>query len=404
MRRLLVAATLLAALPLLGCSGGGPDAQRRGGPLPVRTLPLESEAVERVVEITGTLAGHEEVTISAEVDGKVEAVHADLGDAVEAGAVLLQLERTELRLQVAQARSEYEQALARLGIDAAALDRFDPASHNEVRRTQADLEEAARNLERGQTLLRQNLLAQGEVDTLRTRHLVTEAAHQQALENARSHLAQAKGRRAALGLAEKKLRDASIRSPIRGVVAKRLLSLGAYVRAGEAVAMVVETHPLKLQAEVPERYAGAIREGMEVVVQVAGGGRHAGKVSRIGPLISGTSRTFPVEALFSNDDGALQPGLFAQGTIRLGAQERIFALPETALSSIAGVHKVFVLGDGKAQVRPVTLLRKRGGDALVQGELEDGDLLILTAIARLFDGAEVAPEAAPVNVKGEPAP
>jgi multidrug efflux pump subunit AcrA (membrane-fusion protein) len=123
--------------------------------MPVRTLPLESEAVERVVEITGTLAGREEVTISAEVDGKVEAVVADLGDAVEAGAVLLQLDRTELRLQVAQARSEYDQALARLGIDGAALDRFDPASHTEVRRTQADLDEAARNLERGRTLVRQ---------------------------------------------------------------------------------------------------------------------------------------------------------------------------------------------------------------------------------------------------------
>lgn len=406
MRRLL-AAVLLATLPLLACKGGDATGHRRGGPIPVRTLALEAESVERVVEVTGTLAGQEEVTLSAEVDAKVEAVHADLGDVVQAGAVLFQLDRRELRLQVAQAESDYQQALARLGIDGADLDRFDPASHAEVRRTLADLEEATRNLARGQTLRTQDLLAQGELDTLRTRERVAEAAHQQALENARSHLAQAKGRRAALGLAQKKLRDTSIRSPIAGAVARRLVSLGEYVRAGQAVAVVVVTHPLKLQAEVPERYAGAIREGMRVEVEVAGGGRHVGTVSRIGPLISGSSRTFPVEALFPNDDGALQPGLFAQGRILLGTEEEVFAFPETALSSIAGVHKVFVHEDGKAVERPVTLLRKRGGDALVQGELATGEELILTAIARLFDGAEVAvdptPEPAPA-ARAEPRP
>lgn len=373
------------------------------GPLVVRTQSLQPETVERVVELTGTLAGMEEVTLSSEVDGRVEKVVADLGDAVEEGATILQLDRSALRFQAEQAESEYLQALARLGIDGASLDRFDPASQADVRRTQADLEEARRNLSRGEELLSRNLLAQGEVDTLRTRERVAEAAYQQALENARSNFAQAKGRRAAWGLANKRLRDATIASPIRGMVARRLVALGELVRAGQPVAVVVMTDPLRLQGEIPERYAGTIVAGMPVEIR-AGTARHEGTISRVGPLISGSARTFPVEALLENREGSVQPGLFAQGTVQVGTDEEVFAIPETALSSIAGVHKVFVLADGKARERPVTLLRKRGADALVKGELAAGDTLILTAIARLFDGAEVKVDEAPPTATAGGAP
>jgi len=387
MKRLWLAYVLLALFA--GCSGGGSGPVRGRGPLVVRVQPLRSETVERVVEVSGPLAGLEEVTVSAEVDGRVQRIVADLGDEVQVGSPIVQLDATELRLQAARAESEYLESLARLGIAEAELDAFDPDSQADVRRTRADLEEARRNLERGEELLGRNLLAVGEVDALRTRLRVAEAAYQQALESARSTYAVARGRRAALALARKKVRDATITSPIRGVVARRLVSPGEFLRAGQAVAVVVMTDPLKLQAEIPERYVGRILPGMEVEISAAGTDGHRGKVSRVGPLVSGSSRTFPVEAIFEKPAEHLRPGVFASGVIRLGTQERIFAVPETAISSVAGVHKVFVLVDGVARERPVTILRKRGGDALVQGPLEDGEALILTGIARLYDGAEV---------------
>lgn len=386
MKRLVPIVIFLALL--VACSRDTGPARGRG-PLPVRVQELRSETVEQVVEVSGPLAGMEEVTISAEVDGRVERIVADLGDEVQMGAPLVRLDATELRLQAARAESEYLESLARLGIEDEELDAFDPNAQADVRRTRADLEEARRNLERGEELLSRNLLAVGEVDALRTRVRIAEAAYQQALESARSTYALARGRRAALALARKKVRDATITSPIRGVVAKRLVALGEFVRAGQAVAVVVMTDPLKLQAEVPERYVGRILPGMEVEISAAGSPGHRGKVSRVGPLVSGSSRTFPVEALFEKPAEHLRPGVFASGVIRLGTQEKVFPVPETAISSVAGVHKVFVLKDGAARERPVTILRKRGGDALVQGPLEDGEALILTGIARLYDGAQV---------------
>ncbi|AKU90283.1 efflux RND transporter periplasmic adaptor subunit [Vulgatibacter incomptus] len=392
----IVIALLLA---LAGCSKSEPVQARPNGPVQVHALTVQPERVERIVELTGRLGGAEEVTVSAEVDGRVEKVLADLGDKVALGAPLVQIDASELRLREAQADSDYLQSLAKLGVEAARLDRFEPEAQADVRRAEADLAEARRNLERGEELMKRGLLAEGELDTLRTRERVATASQQKALEDARSSFALAKGRRASLGLARKKRLDSTITSPVAGSVAKRMVALGEYVKAGQAVAVVVVTDPLKLHGEAPDRYAGQLHRGMPVDVEldVAGLGAHTGEVARVGPLVSATSHTFPVEALFQNADGTLKPGLFARAKIRVGADEEVFAVPETAISSVAGVTKVFVIEDAKARSRAITVLRKRDGDALLQGELKAGDRVVLTGIARMYEGAEVQVMDAPAE-------
>ncbi len=385
---------LIAAMAVLvfsACRDGVATQGRASGPQSVHALVLEPERVERIVEITGTLGGAEEVTVAAEVDGRVEKVLADLGDRVEPGAPLIQLDVSELRLKEAQADSDYLQSLARLGVDAKGLDKFVPEAQADVRRSEADLADAKRNLDRGDELMKRGLLAESELDTLRTRTRIAEATLQKALEDARSNFALAKGRRASLGLARKKLRDATIATPIAGSVAKRMVALGEYVKAGQPVAVVVMTDPLKLHGEAADRYMGQLRAGMPVEIDfdITGLETHMGELARIGPLVSATSHTFPVEALFPNAEGKLKPGIFARARIRIGSDEEVFVAPETAISSVAGVHKIFVVKDGRAQVRPITILGKRGGDALFQGEIAAGDQLILTGIARMYEGAEV---------------
>ncbi|MGI5861910.1 MAG: efflux RND transporter periplasmic adaptor subunit [Myxococcales bacterium] len=389
-----LATALAAALALAGCpGGGGKPGQKRdgGGPIAVRVLEAQSEPVEQVLELTGTLGAEEESPVSAEVEGRVEKVLADLGDQVKAGAPIVQLAATELRLHAEQAEADYLQALAKLGVDEAGLERFDPAAHTAVRKALADLEEARRNLARGEEVMRRGLMAQGELDQLQTRLRIAEATHQASLEEARSAFATARSRKAAAGLARKKLQDATVRSPVDGVVASRLVSPGEYVRAGQTVAVVVVTDPLKLRGQAPERYAAVVKPGMavEVAVDIPGGAEHAGSLSRVGPAVAVSSRTFPVEALVRNEAGLLKPGLFARARIRLGDVEQVIAVPETAISSVAGVTKVFVAEDGKARERKVQVLRKRGSDALLVGELKPGERVILTGIARMHDGASV---------------
>src|SRR5687767_2266993 len=144
MRRTLV----LVAMLLLGCgksaspSGAAPGGGggKPKGPAVVRVVEVKEEVTERVVEITGTLAGSEEVTVSAEVEGRVEKVAADLGDSIQRGGLLVQLQATQSRLLAEQAEAEYLQALAKLGVDDAGLDKVDPATIASVKRAEADLE------------------------------------------------------------------------------------------------------------------------------------------------------------------------------------------------------------------------------------------------------------------------
>src|SRR5690606_15225791 len=114
-------------------------------------------------------------------------------------------------------------------------------------------------------------------------------------------------------------------------------------------------------------YVGQLRQGMpvEIEVDVGSGGTYRGELARIGPLVSASSHTFPVEALIRDAEGKLRPGLFARARIRIGAEEEVFTIPETAISSVAGVNKIFVYEDGKAGVRPIHILRKVGGDAQI---------------------------------------
>jgi RND family efflux transporter MFP subunit len=368
---------------------GAKDGKPRG-PVIVRTVVASTEVIDRVVEITGTLGGAEEVTVSAEVDGRVDRIAADLGDAVARGGLLVQLQSTTQRLLAEQADADYLQALARLGVEDAGLNDADPARLATVKRADADLAEARRNTGRVRALHQKGVVTQNDLDTIETRERVAEATVQAAREEAAAAVATAKSKRAALGLAKKRLADTAVTSPIAGVVSDRMVSLGELVRAGQPVAVIVVGHPLKLKGDVPERYAGEVKPAMSVSVGLDAVGLDAtGTISRVGPSVTSSSRTFRVEALVPNADGRLQPGLFARARVIIGSDETVMAVPETAVSALAGVTKVFVAQDGRAKERRVDVVRKRGSDALVTGDLQAGERVIVIEPATIAESLRV---------------
>jgi RND family efflux transporter MFP subunit len=391
---------LSLSLMVSACKGGGdagaPGGGKPGGPVVVRVAVARAEALPTALEFTGTLSGGEEVTVSAEVEAVVAEIVADMGDRVAAGDPLVRLNVEDLRLRAEQAEAEFQQARARLGTEPG---RFVPERTAAVRRAQADLEEARRELTRGEELRRREVSAPADLESLRTRVTMAEAALQSGVEDARAAAATANARRAAAEIARKRLRDAVIRAPIAGAVSRRLVAPGEYVKIGQAVARVVVTDPLKLQGEVPERHAGAVKVGLPVTVtsEALVGQTLSGTLTRVSPEVSVSSRTFTVEARLADPEGRWKPGMFARASIQTGTTESAFAVPETAVVNQAGVSKVFVEQDTKASAREVRLVRKRGGDALVTGPLTDGERVIVSGVARLFDGAEVKVDATPAG-------
>jgi RND family efflux transporter MFP subunit len=154
----------------------------------------------------------------------------------------------------------------------------------------------------------------------------------------------------------------------------------------------VVSDPLKLRAAVPERYSAVFKVGEDATVRVEAWKERTfeGKVARVNPWVDPANRTFGVEVLVPNHDGALRPGSFARGDILVGKEPALFA-PEDAVVSFAGVTKVFVVKDGKARAVAVQAGERRKGFLEVRG-VDAGDQVVTRGQSVLSDGAAVAVE------------
>ena len=274
-----------------------------------------------------------------------------------------------------------------------------------LNRSRAALEETRVNLERMRTLVKGALVAQRELDVARTQYESALAQHETSqvelrqypdrvrvaeaqLESDRSGVrvaeADLKRREADLGLARKKLTDATLRAPIEGAVARRHLNPGQYAPENTPVFTIVRSDPLKFVGTVAERAALEVRPGQTVRLRVesAGGRAFAGRVTRV-------SRTVLLEAEVPNREGLLKPGLFARGAVVLREDRDVAFVPEGAVSYFAGLTRVFVVADGAARERTVTLGARQEGMIEVVTGARPGEQVATSGLAQLQDGAPV---------------
>jgi membrane fusion protein (multidrug efflux system) len=207
--------------------------------------------------------------------GRVGQVFVDEGQTVRKGQPLLQLETEYLKLDVARAEAE-------------------------LRRAEAAATDAGRDLERKKGLAQKGSVSQATFDRSQSGADQADAARQAA--------------RASLDLARQRLADATLVSPVDGVVAERRTDVGERLTEGTVAFVVEQTAPLKLRVRVPERYLGSVRAGAPVraTVEAFPGEVFQGTVSLVGGSVDPQSRTFLVEAEFPNRDRRLRPGQFAR--------------------------------------------------------------------------------------------
>ena len=286
------------------------DAQgREGAAKPVATAVVVKNSVRRSVDVVGTLAAVDQVTISSEADGTVRRILADLGDRVKAGQVLVQLDHEKQQYTYEQQQAALARALAQYGApDPQHLpdDRADARRPEGQGRPRAG---ASRRSTRADELFARTLISQQALDDAKTALQSKQASYDSALQNARNLRASIQASEAAMKLADRQLRDTDIRAPFDGYVEKRLVNLGELVKAQMPVMAVVRLDPLKVTAEIPERMAPWISDGrpVELHVDAYRDRTFTGKVSRISPAVNTATRAFPFEALVPNADAALKP-------------------------------------------------------------------------------------------------
>ena len=364
----------------------------------VDTVAVSRIRVERRVDVAGTLAADDLVRVSSQVSGIVSEVAVELGDEVRAGGLLVRLEPRELALAVERAESALRQVEAQLGIEDEG-EGPPPADEDvpSVRQARATRDDARTALARAHQLAARQLLARVEEESAATRLAIAEASHQTALDAARSLRAVLQDRRAALELARKKVVDSTIRSPVAGVVAARTAQPGEFIRENTEVVTIVRPDPLILQTAIQERHAGLIRadQPVDFVVEAFPGQIFKGTVAYVGPTVDQGTRTFRVEVLVPNADRRLRPGFFAKGTVLTHADDQVLAVPDAAVSALAGVSTVFVIEDGKARQQEVTVGTAQDGLVEIVTGLKGTERLATTNLNQLATGATVRTSPAP---------
>ncbi|MCC7262208.1 MAG: efflux RND transporter periplasmic adaptor subunit [Candidatus Latescibacteria bacterium] len=325
---------------------------------PPAAVPVEVAAVKLApfvegVESVGTVAARHDVTVSSEAAGRVVAVRVEVGDRVQQGTLLAEVD-PELR-QLAVEQAEAQLALAR-----------------------GNLAKARRDLERNEPLFAKGDIAGTEMENIRLAFDTATVLQRQA--------------EVALKMARRQAADARIKSPIAGVVTARFVEAGEMLAPGAPVANIVDLAVVKILLSIPEDQIGELALGQEAQVRLDPYPERsfAGKVINISAKATGESHRYPVEVEVTNqDDLPLKAGMFARTRITTATFARLPVIPSAALVAGAAQPSVYVVRQGRAVLSPVVLRRAQGEMVGVSAGLQEGEQVVTVGQQRLSDGVAV---------------
>ncbi len=348
----------LAALPAVllvvaGCGGrGGPPEKPAVRVLPIEVLAVAPAAITATVTATAMVEARDDVPVSAEASGQVEAVRVKVGDWVEDGQVLVSLD--EELASLGERQAEAQRLLA-----------------------EAELTDAEANFKRATSLWKSGDISDAEYE-----------ASERGAKSARAALMAAE---AAHGSAARQLRNTRIASPIAGYVAFVHAEEGHFVAVGTPVARVVNDSRVQIEIGLNEDRVVDVRKGQpaEIRVRARPGQVFEGRVEYVGPRADDMTKTYPVRILLSNPGRKLRAGMVAEVTIAADELTNVIVIERDWVVDRYGEPAVFVAGDSLAQLSKVTLGRVIGDRVVVLSGLSEGDRVVTLGYDQLTDGARI---------------
>ena len=307
-----------------------------------------------VVPISGTLKPVIQAVVKSKVAAEVAKIHAQEGERVAAGQVLISLDTADLR-------ARYDAQMA------------------SVAEMKARLDLAGKNEANNRQLLQKNFISQNAFDA------VSNSA-----EVARANLKSAEAQAA---ISQRALNDAAIRAPFNGIVAKRMVNVGEKVSPDMSVVHVVDLSRMELEAGVPVNEIPGIKIGQEISFTVDGFSdrQFKGKVERINPSAEAGSRSISVFLSLANPEQALKGGMFATGKLAAQSRGAVNAIPLVALREEGGQSYVFVIEHAKIARKPVSAATRNIDLGMV--EIRDGLTAGAQVIAVKMEGLKAGAKA-----------
>jgi HlyD family secretion protein len=407
---------VLLLLGVVLAAGAGTAAflsQQREVPVRVVTLNREDMVISVSATATGTVESEAEVSLRAEVPGRILRLLVDEGDRVARGQVVAELDPQEVDAHLALARAELATARARLEEEQAGVVMLRERVRTRIEETQATRERAARDLDRLKALHAEGAISRQQLDQIQAEFEVAVAGHEAALADrdqvavkehqvaaARAAVAQ---REAQVRLVEVQRARMSIRSPIPGLVTRRLanegevvgLGGGSTITLGGPLFTLVDVDRQYVRATIDEFDARQIRLGQEgrVTLEALPGRTLRGRVYKISPAVSGErqeARTFGIRVALEEGKEFVKPGMSADVEVIVARHRDALFVPSQALLDREGKRWVYRVTDGRAHLVPVKVGESNWQSTEILEGLGEGDQVVINLdTPGLTDGARV---------------
>lgn len=309
----------------------------------VRVAPINISDVARKLEYSANLEAKEQVFYAPSLAGcRIKKINVEVGDRIYKGQVLVEMDATNLQQQELQ-----------------------------LKNLEVEYNRAVKLKETGS-------ISQQNYDAACTQYEIAKTAYNNLLENTR------------------------LVAPFNGVVTGKFMEEGELYSGGAfggaskpAVISIEQINPIKAYVNIAEQYYLQVKKGMKVTLtnDVFGKREFEGVVNIVYPTIDTKSRTFTCELLFQNNDESLRPGMYGSIALSVG-EAKAMVIPSIAVLKVQGSNDryLFLAKDGKAQRVSVKILNRYDDQVEIQaldGEIKEGDKLVVVGQARLVDGAVI---------------
>lgn len=337
---------LVASMAMLSLGSCGQKADKKvdtitqaaQGPLVVKTATVENSEVAEKVDFTTTLLPLKKSFITPQMALRIDEIRVNVGDHVTKDQVVATLDK------------------------------------NQYNQTATQLKNAEQNLQRMKSVYASGGVSKAQIDELETSVIV--------LRETVANLE----------------RNIELRSPFDGIITGRynepgdLFMMGGNADGGVGILQVMQINTLKAVVALSEQYYPLVTKGMKVVVtsDVYPGREFEGVVNIVYPSVNASTHTFNVEVSVPNQSEILRPGMFARTEFNMGSRASL-TVPDIAIQKQMGVNDryVYVINNGVAERKVVTLGRQVGDRVEVLSGLSEGDVVAITGLSKIKNGAAV---------------
>jgi membrane fusion protein (multidrug efflux system) len=316
-------------------------------PTAVTTVVAKRETWPTTLEVIGTAAAIQGVTVGADLPGTVDKIHFESGQAVKEGDILVEL---DIRQETAQlANLEAQRDLARIQYG------------------------------RSEELVKAGVISKSEYDNASAQRKATEAQ---------------------VGDIKAAIARKTIHAPFSGILGIRQISLGQYLAAGQAIVSLQALNPIYVNFGVPQQDTPkmSIGRGLQITTTDLPGVVFNGKITALDSVINEQTRNIQVQATFQNQGGKLRPGMYVQVELPLGKPRDVIPLPASAINYAPYGDSVFVVAEMKDQKgntyrgvkqQVVKIEGSRGDQVAIISGINPGDEIVSAGVFRLRNAAPV---------------